>query len=349
MRTVSEQPGPGSSQARAASDNALVAATAHRFACRICGNSEGNKTHQVPELMYGLRNLHVYEECARCGCLQIAGFPDDIERYYGPAYYSYQSRGESPLTRALVRARDAYAMLGTGWIGRLLKLAFPTDDYAFLEPLRRALTKDSRILDVGCGSGHLLKAMQRVGFSRLDGIDPFGSEDRILGPGLTIRKCYIEDLRGTYDLVMFHHSLEHVPDQSATLQNAYRLLVPGGFCVVRVPSVSSYAWRQYGIHWVQLDAPRHYYLHSDASMRLLAETVGFEVTGVVSDSSAFQFWGSEQYARGIALMDARSHGVNPRASMFSRSDIARFKRRARKLNATGDGDQRSFYLRKPLS
>ncbi len=325
----------------------LASPSRPHFECRICGNADDNRPYEAPELMYGFRDVHLYFQCAHCQCLQIAQFPPDIERYYGGKYYSYQSRSSTALKSALIRSRDAYAMFGAGWIGAGLCRAFPTDEYDFLQPLRSTLSKDHRILDVGCGAGALLRAMRRVGFGRLDGIDPFGSEDGVIEPGLTIRKTFIHDLHGTYDLVMFHHSLEHVPDQLATLQSAFRLLAPGGQCVVRIPTVSSYAWRQYGIHWVQLDAPRHYFLHSRQSMSLIAAQAGFEVASVVCDGTAFQFWGSEQYASGIALRDRRSYWVNPRASMFSKADMAQFTERAKAANAAGEGDQCAFYLRKP--
>jgi len=37
--------------------------------------------------------------------------------------------------------------------------------------------------------------------------------------------------------------------------------VPGGWCVIRIPTVSSFAWEHYREQWVQLDAPRHFFLH----------------------------------------------------------------------------------------
>ena len=54
-------------------------------ACRICGNVEGNREHVGQERMFGLGEEFVYDECARCGCLQIGvGRPGDRDRFGGP-------------------------------------------------------------------------------------------------------------------------------------------------------------------------------------------------------------------------------------------------------------------------
>ena len=67
---------------------------------------------------------------------------------------------------------------------------------------------------------------------------------------------------------MFHHSFEHLPDPIETLERVYRLMPSGGNCLIRIPLVSSEAWKKYGPHWVQLDAPRHFFLYSIESLKL---------------------------------------------------------------------------------
>ena len=130
------------------------------------------------------------------------------------------------------------------------------------------------------------------------------------------------------------------------MKAASRLLSPHGVCIIRMPTVSSYAWPHYGVNWVQLDAPRHFYIHSVESVRVLADRCGLNLTGVVYDSSAFQFWASEQYALDIPLYDPRSYALGADTSMFSRDQIGVFERRAAELNAAKLGDQAVFYLRK---
>jgi len=81
-------------------------------------------------------------------------------------------------------------------------------------------------------------------------------------------------------------------------------------------------------------------------MHLLAQQCGFEVFKTEFDSTAFQFWGSEQYLRDIPLSDKRSYSISPKQSIFSDSDIQTFEARAKLLNTKSQGDQACFYLRK---
>ena len=115
--------------------------------------------------------------------------------------------------------------------------------------------------------------------------------------------------------------------------------------MLRIPVASSAAFATYGADWVQLDAPRHLYLYTAKSLEYLARAAGFALFKVVDDSSAFQFWASEQYRQDIALRDPRSYGVNPTRSMFTAQQIDAFTRHADELNASGQGDQAGFDLR----
>lgn len=312
--------------------------------CRICGHTGDNRTFEVPEMMFGFRDIFSYFQCARCLCLQIAEFPSDLSKYYPDNYYSYEVNFSRDILRKLVtRLKVRYVLEGRGFLGKILYAMFPREDVYALRSLIR--NKDISVLDVGCGAGDLLYALREFGMKNLAGVDPFNRADLTYENGLTVEKKQIHDVVGKWDLVMFQHSFEHMPDPGKTLETVSRLLTPEGCCVIRIPVVPSYAWEHYGVNWVQLDAPRHLFLHSVQSMTLLAERAGLHVDDVVYDSTAFQFLGSEQYVRGIPLRDKRSYFTNRHASVFSRKDVASYVRRARELNRAGTGDQAVFYLK----
>ncbi len=320
--------------------------------CRICENSDHNSTYEVREMMLGLRDMHTYFECADCGCLQIANVPENIQEYYpNEDYYSYDAvKAVTGIKGKLIKMRDRYAATGSCFVGRLMQRIQPHDK---LPSLRHAdVSLNSKILDVGCGAGHLLHSMQEAGFKKLLGIDPFNVKELNYDNGLNIQPKSIHDLiakvdNENWDLIMFNHSFEHVFDQHDVLEKVMELLKPGGVCMIRVPTVTSWAWRSYGVDWVQLDAPRHLFLHSIQSMNVLAEQKGFKLENVVYDSFAFQQWGSEQYKKDIALHDENSYAVNPDKSPFSSADIQEFETHSKELNASKSGDQAAFYLRKP--
>jgi SAM-dependent methyltransferase len=203
---------------------------------------------------------------------------------------------------------------------------------------------NSAVLDVGSGSGHVLLEMSYAGFSDLTGVDPYIDGDRQLRPGLRILKRSLKDLRGTYDLIMMNHSFEHMEEPEGELREVARLLRPSASVLIRTPIAGKAAWREYGPDWVQLDPPRHVFVHSEKSIELIADRVGLVIREVRYDSTAFQFWASEQYRRGVPLQDPRSYLVNPKRSLFTPEQIASYEARAAELNTRCQGDQACFYL-----
>jgi 2-polyprenyl-3-methyl-5-hydroxy-6-metoxy-1,4-benzoquinol methylase len=329
----------------------------NKMKCRICGNLSGNREYVAKEMMFGLRDSFVYFQCAECGCLQIAEFPTDMTRYYPASYYSLQQltapgvRSSGVRHWARVRANE-FAVVQRGLLGRVLHRLSPNED------LRKAVTQhfpgggvslaklrtSSRILDVGCGSGTFLLALSEAGFRQLQGVDLYVEASIEYPGGVRILKGSLEACEGKWDVVMFHHSFEHLENPLETLKTAAGLLVGEGTIVVRIPIVSSHAWEKYGIAWVQLDAPRHFFLHSRESISRLAKAVGLQVVRVEYDSTEFQFLGSELYLRDIPLCPRGSS--SPDWSVFTPDEIQKFRQLAVELNASRRGDQAAFYLQK---
>jgi SAM-dependent methyltransferase len=312
--------------------------------CRICGNSQENQIHEAREMMFGYRDLFRYFQCAQCECLQIIDILPDMSKYYPDNYYSYREiPNPNIIKKFLVKSRNEYAFWEKGLVGKFLYANYPKADLRDIGRLVRQ--RDAKILDVGCGTGRLLHSLRELGMNNLLGIDPYNAKDLQYKNGVQIQKKEIREVRGKWDLVMFHHSFEHIPNPLETLKVVASLLNPDGHCIIRIPTVSSYAWKHYGVNWVQLDAPRHIYLHSIKSMQILADQARLSLDKVVYDSSSFQFWGSEQYCQGIPLLDEYSYKINPSASIFSKREILLFGKRAIVLNEIEQGDQAIFYLR----
>lgn len=328
-------------------DSSVECASDKPLACSVCGNDKGNKRHVAMEMMFGLKDRFDYLECNLCGCVQLIQPPSDLSRYYPAGYYSFQ-----PCYRPVAWKRwlrEAWARQSCGnknALGAAIVWArgtmFPPEWLAV-----SGIHARSSILDVGCGTGQTLLQLQEAGFTRLEGCDPYISKDLLLGGSIAIHKKYIWELTEAYDFIMMHHSFEHMPDPHMVFSELFRLMRPKAWCLLRIPIASCYAWRHYGVNWVQLDAPRHLFLHTPASIALIAKRSGLNLVRVHYDSSEFQFWGSEQYRLGIPLTDLRSYGIDRTASSFSEGQIDEFRRRAQELNAIGDGDQACFFMCKP--
>ncbi|ACJ17343.1 hypothetical protein TON_1853 [Thermococcus onnurineus NA1] len=185
--------------------------------------------------------------------------------------------------------------------------------------------------------------LRDIGFRNLLGVDPFIERD-IVDNGVTILKRTIHELPGTqkFNLIMFHHSFEHLPDQLETLKKAKQLLADNGTILIRMPVKSDEIWKKYGVNWVQIDAPRHVIVHTVRSFEILSEKAGLKINKIIFDSTAFQFWGSELYKRGIPLEIGRRN----LKKYFSYKQIKKWEKVAKELNKAQSGDQAIFYLKK---
>jgi len=311
-------------------------------------------------MQFGMREEFAYVECSKCGCLQIVEVPFDLSKYYPDNYYSYMVDGpslEHPKNGIRsVRAKVIIKILSRhyfsnknvlgAWVAERSSLAGDYPYWVTHQKLNLGLHSNSSILDVGCGKGKLLLDLGLLGFSNLMGIDPFIKEDVIYQNGVRVLSKNLEDLDREFDLVMLHHSFEHMPEPLATLRKAYQLVKPGHYLLVRIPLAGSYAWRKYGVNWAALDAPRHLYLHTAESIRILASQSGFEVAEVVYDATGFAHWGSELYLKDIPLTDERSPWGNRNQEIFSKEELAQFIELDENLNQAGEADSAAFYLYK---
>ncbi len=312
------------------------------MACKVCGNRDGNRSHTAREMMFGYGDEFEYVECGECGCLQIKDIPTNLSKYYPKDYYSFKKRvgRKGGLSAFLSHNRTRNYLGDKSLIGMLASRIHKTPD--FLTPYKKAgLDVTSDILDVGSGSGRLLLKLEAKGFLKLTGIDPNIEQDISCGRGVKIYKKELSEVNKQFDFIMLNHSFEHMPEPLTVFKELFRVLKADKYALIRIPVASSFAWREYGISWVQLDAPRHLFLHTVKSIRILAKKTGFLVDDVVFDSTEVQFWGSELYLKGIPLAEGK------KINYFSKEDIKSFKAKACELNKNEDGDSAGFYLYKP--
>jgi SAM-dependent methyltransferase len=305
--------------------------------CLCCGARRWSGTLLAEERQFGLPGRFTYAQCGACDALQLLDAPADLGAYYPPGYYSFDAGPGSGLADHLKRARALAAVTGRGTVGRLLGFVQPAPEAGLHRWLARAgITRDSRILDVGCGGGGLLRTLARAGYRHLTGVDPFLAADATDGPVRLLRRT-VEQIDETFDLVMMHHALEHVPRPAETVRALRARCGADGTCLIRVPIVPSAAFRRYGPHWVQLDAPRHLVIPSARGLLGLADAAGFTLVAQRHDSTAIQWWGERALCRWRAAREGR------RAGRLARSAARRL--RAWRANRRGDGDQAAFLFR----
>jgi SAM-dependent methyltransferase len=328
----------------------------------ICRNVRNNRAFVLREMQLGMKEPFSYFQCGQCQCFQIAQVPADLARFYPRDYYSFaddlEHTGSLKLRSFFLGAKllaplIRFLLLNPTFLGRVARRFLGWLDLRFLilEIMSQTgIHKNSRILDVGSGAGFIAYCLQQIGFRHIMGIDPFVTKDLRYRNGLEIRQTDIFEFARTtqdrFDLITFHHSLEHMEKQVLVLKTAASLLRENGLLLVRMPVVDCYAFELYQENLVSLDAPRHLVIHSRQSAQILAEQAGLTVDKVLYDSNESQFWASAQFQRDIPLESAQSYRHNARRSIFSRQEMRRFRQMARELNACGRGDWAAFFLRK---
>jgi 2-polyprenyl-3-methyl-5-hydroxy-6-metoxy-1,4-benzoquinol methylase len=167
------------------------------------------------------------------------------------------------------------------------------------------VTNTARILDAGCGRGHLLAALNRTGYSNLVGIEisaaQLAAAQRLLPESTTLEQTdvisYLQQTPdASFDVIFFHDVLEHLPRKQTieVLRLFYHALRTGGRLQIRVPNsavlIGSY------FHAIDFTHVTHF---TEFSLLQVVEAAGFDVSRVQFDSQAprlFWSWSKPQRA-----------------------------------------------------
>jgi SAM-dependent methyltransferase len=220
--------------------------------CRICSNEKGLKILQVQEALY--------IRCPMCRCLFIDPYP-----------------GRETNT----------AFQGLEVVERMVKEDEGRRDYYLrrLERLERRMGpsfRDSRLLEIGCGTGILLQEARGRGW-RADAIElsaELATRARRNNPAAAIITGDIvnqEPAGRAYDAIISLDVLEHVLSPMTMAENCRELLKPGGLLLLQTPNTCSLRSRFKGAHWDMLDPQQHLNLFSPDALQVLLTTVGFDI------------------------------------------------------------------------
>jgi 2-polyprenyl-3-methyl-5-hydroxy-6-metoxy-1,4-benzoquinol methylase len=213
-----------------------------------------------------------------------------LDRFYESHYRDLLDEGG--------RAPDLTRLVGSGpdadreraW----LRATLHADVVDALVPIVCA-DQPCRSLDIGCGTGDLVRAMADAGWEAI-GIEPAREIARVgQAAGLPIHSTaaleYLAERSATsapaFDAITLLNVLEHVPDPVALLRESIAALAPGGRLVLRVPNdfnplqLAAQAALGYDPWWVVVPDHINYFDH--ASITGLIERLGLELVDRSAD------------------------------------------------------------------
>lgn len=321
--------------------------------CALCHSILTSKKFTVNETMFLTGQTFDYTQCGNCESLNREKFNFDLSALYPDNYYSL-SPDPVEIFSKFIPHYLARMMAHSALRGKILFLVLiqnlaPKREVRTLASIMISISRTKkesswgRILDVGTGSGVVPFVLGLSHSESVLGIDPFATPKGDV-TATHAEQTDIHSISGEFDLIMFNHSLEHVDDIESTLITATKRLAFDGRIIIRIPTVSSYAWRTYAESWYQIDAPRHSSIPSRRGLQLLAERCGLSIIYTYDDSTETQFWISEHVKQGLSTMDSASGLL--RSASQSHFKLFRFKLQAKKLNLLRDGDQTAIILKR---
>jgi len=240
---------------------------AEHIPCPLCGKLEERVLVTGRDRLHGIEGEFTLVQCQQCELIYLNPQPTlaTLSRYYpedayGPHLTGSRKRNASrkPLGYRLKRL----------WIRAIARF--------------RPLDQQTRLLDVGCGNGAFLYALQQARGVRGTGVE-FSSQvaaDCHTQLGLDVRAGTLLDQKfssHSFDVVTMFHYFEHEIHPMRVLRETKRILKEDGLLVMELPNVGSLLFKVFKGYWFPLDVPRHVVDYSPQTLKEMLLRGGFEV------------------------------------------------------------------------
>ncbi len=193
--------------------------------------------------------------------LRTIPVPENLEDYYQhEAYISHTDRSNSILEKIYQLVKR---------IGLRKKVSW----------LKEFAGRDSRVLDVGAGTGSLVAYLRSKGW-KADGIEPISkAREASKRKGVVLHRS-LDDIKGEkYEVLTLWHVLEHFRELDEEIDSLLGLIKTNGTLFIALPNFKSYDAREYGEYWAAYDVPRHVWHFSRTAVEKIFAKKGWNVVG----------------------------------------------------------------------
>ena len=210
--------------------------------CPVCGQKDFSLYLNTKDFFFTQEEFSL-TKCKNCNLVFTNPIPENLSKYYEtPDYLSHNTGDNGMLGRI-------YSILRNLNIKRKYNLV-------------NKYNKQGNILDIGCGTGELLRFFKNNDWNTI-GIEPNNSARKFTQSKHNITVFEENKLLtlplGSFDVISMWHVLEHVPDLHNRLSQVSKLLKKDGTIFIALPNLLSPDSVKYKEYWSALDVPRHLY------------------------------------------------------------------------------------------
>jgi len=227
------------------------------ISCNLCGAKESKFLFQ--------KNGYNIVQCSKCGLAYVNPQPEkeEIKEFYKDHQEFYMERYPRKERSKLRDARRE--------IKRIRRLISPKK------------IDSSKILDIGCSCGFLLKEVQDLGGDAF-GIDISEWEVKYakkkIGVKADVRAFTVSKLPPeSFDVITMFDILEHLLNPFQGLKECFQILKEGGILIVGTPDFGHPKAQREGKNWGHLKPPEHLFYFSLLTLKYLGEKTGFVYKG----------------------------------------------------------------------
>lgn len=251
--------------------------------CDLCRSAEYKFLFNAKDRLHGIEGSFSYVRCTRCGLVymnpQIS--TTQIGKLYPSDYGPHQAKPKEQYLDSYILTRKYKKR-------------------PFVAPIFDKLTKNARLLDIGCGNGSFLNEIKSVIGCQVYGLDLSKTAAK------TAKENYGLDIYiGTileahfperyFDVITAWEYLEHVNDPSAVLLKISSLLKNEGSCIISTPNFDSFNCKLFKDKWYGLDCPRHLYIYTPRTIAGLLQKSGLSIEKIKFPVRSKGLLGSLQY------------------------------------------------------